>query len=62
MTTTLTDLVALAQSLSGQDQPEVMVRKLALLDAVHVHPLGAVTLKFPLPPPAARVCLVGEME
>jgi signal transduction histidine kinase len=27
MTTTLTDLVALAQSLSGQDQPEVMVRK-----------------------------------
>ncbi|MBI4562243.1 MAG: GHKL domain-containing protein [Candidatus Rokubacteria bacterium] len=27
MTTTLTDLIALAQSLSGRDQPEVMVRK-----------------------------------
>jgi hypothetical protein len=39
-----------------------MVIQLALLTAVQLHPLGAVTLTLPVPPLAGKDALVGEIE
>ncbi len=40
--------------------PAVIVIQLALLAAVHVHPLPAVTLALAVPPPAGSDCVVGD--
>ena len=42
--------------------PDVMVIQVVFLTAVHLHPLGAVTVTLPLPPLAVKSLLVGEIE
>ena len=42
--------------------PPVTVIHAALLAAVHAHPAPAVTVLLPVPPAAAKVSLVGEIE
>jgi hypothetical protein len=44
------------------DEPEEIVIQGTLLTAVHPQPLGAVTDDEPVPPAAATVCDVGEIE
>ena len=41
--------------------PEVMVNQPALLVAVQLHPLGAVTPTMPVPPPELKELLDGEI-
>ena len=41
--------------------PAVTVIHVALLTAVHAHPVGAVTVVLPVPPPATTDWLVGEI-
>ena len=40
--------------------PPVIESHVALSDAVHVQPVGAVIVTEPLPPPAAMFCVAGE--
>jgi hypothetical protein len=40
----------------------VIVSQGALLDAVHAHPVPAVTFTVPVPPSAGTFWLVGEIE
>ena len=42
--------------------PDVMVIQVALLTAVQLHPVVAVTLTVPVPPEEVHVPLVGLME
>ncbi len=42
--------------------PAVMVIQVALLVAVHEHPVVAETLTLPVPPPDPTEALVGEIE
>jgi hypothetical protein len=50
------ETVPLAEPLA----PPVTVIQLALLAAVHVHPVPAVTFALAVPPPAGSACVVGD--
>ena len=52
--------VTLTAPLPDPLAPLVTVNQLALLVAVHVHPVGAVTFTEPLPPPAAMFSVVAD--
>ena len=52
--------VTLALPLPDPLAPLVTVSHAALLVAVHVHPVGAVTVTAPLPPPATMLRAVAD--
>jgi len=49
------------EPLPDPDGPAVTVNHVSLLTADHAHPVGAVTVIVPVPPPATTDCDVGEI-